>query len=66
MQVTLDPLRVAQLDKAKPLVVREGAGGFTCALCGAEQEPHSWRVRLPEGAGPACPGCAADRGWTVR
>ena len=56
---------VLQRTRDVPLVISANPSGFTCVLCGAEQEPHAWRVRLPERLGTACPGCASDRGWSV-
>lgn len=61
----IDPVRLAGLPRNKPLTITDG-GAFTCVICGAPQEPHSWRVKLPAGAGPACPGCASDHGWETR
>lgn len=64
--MSVDPFKVAQADKSKPLRVFANASGFVCVLCGAEQEGHAWRVTLPDRLGRACPNCAVDRGWTVR
>lgn len=61
-----DEIKLALADKSKPLRAASPARGFTCILCGAQQEPYTWCVRLPERLGVACVGCATDRGWTVR
>lgn len=58
----IDPIRLAGLSRDKPLQITDG-NGYTCVICGAEQEQYAWRVRLPSGAGQACPGCAGDHGW---
>lgn len=60
----LDELAVARMDKTKPLPAQSPARGFTCVLCGVQQEPFTWRVAVAPGK-PACTGCAADRGWTI-
>lgn len=62
----IDAYKLATTDKSKPLTIRSTASGFTCSICGAQQEPHAWRVSLPDRLGTACPGCAADRGWETR
>lgn len=62
----MDEFKLAGLPREKPLRIFENASGFTCVLCGAEQEAWAYRVRLPERAGIACPGCADDRGWSVK
>lgn len=60
----LDPFRLADADKTKTLAIKAGPA-FTCAICGASQEPHTWYVTLSAGLGKACTGCAADAGWSV-
>jgi hypothetical protein len=65
----LDAMKLALLPRDKPLTIFETAGGFTCTICGAEQEPWAYRVRLPTLTGYkglADPRCAADHGWEVR
>lgn len=62
----IDSFKLATLPRDNPLIIFDTAGAFTCVICGAEQEPYAYRVRLPSRAGPACPGCAGDAGWTVR
>lgn len=61
-----DALRVAEADKSRPLPARGGNLGFTCALCGARQEPGAWRVTLPDRLGLVCTGCAGDAGWRIQ
>lgn len=67
----LDAMAVADLPRDKPLKIAAKPRGFTCVLCGASQESHSWGVSLPPApgsrrrSGTACPGCADDRGWAV-
>lgn len=63
----IDRLRLAELAAGATgaLRARCPASGFTCVICGAEQEGLVWRVSLPERAGPACTGCATDAGFTV-
>lgn len=63
--MTLDPIQVAQMSKDKPLIVREAPRAFVCVLCGAAQDEGSWCVKLANRL-LADPGCASDRGWTVR
>jgi len=65
MPYPIDAFKLSQLPRDKPLTITDG-GAFTCVLCGAQQEPYAWRVRLPERAGTACPGCATDCGWEVK
>lgn len=62
----IDPFKLATADKSHALTIRSTASGFTCAICGAEQEAHAWRVSLPDRLGTACPGCAGDAGWETR
>lgn len=62
---TLDALTLWEMDKSKPLTIREGTRTTTCAIRGCPIDAHSWVVTLPNGR-TACPRCAADRGWTVR
>lgn len=61
----IDPLKLALADRLAPLEIKARAAGFTCVICGAEQEPHAWRVNLPGRLGTACPGCAGDHGWVT-
>lgn len=66
MGVTVDPVRLAQLDKATPLRARGYRGEqTTCAICGADILRDEWAVTLPERLGVAQPGCAADAGFSV-
>lgn len=60
------PDKLAMLPRSTVLKIRDAASAFTCVICGAEQEPYSWRVSLPKRAGAACVGCAHDQGWTCR
>ena len=62
----IDPLKLAMLPRDEPLRIFENASGFTCVICGVEAYAWSYRVRLPQRAGLACSGCAADHDWTVR
>ncbi len=62
----IDPYTLGLLPRDHPLPIRSRARGFQCVICGAMQEPDSWRVKLPGEHGQACPNCASDHGWTVR
>jgi hypothetical protein len=62
----IDALKLAEADRSKPLVARDPASGFTCAICGVEAYPHTWRVTLPGRLGKACANCAGDHGFEVR
>lgn len=60
----MDELRVAQLPRDKPLNVTLGPRRKTsCAISGCPLDEHAYVVRLPQGAGLACTGCAEDRGF---
>jgi hypothetical protein len=61
----IDYVKLAAIDKSKPLTIKDGPSGFTCKLCGAQQEAWAWRVTVPT-IGTACPGCAGDHGFEVR
>lgn len=62
----IDALKLAEAPKAQPLTAKDPDRPFTCAICGARQEPFCWRVTLPNRLGSACTGCAADAGWSIR
>lgn len=62
----IDPFKLATLPRDKPLRIFERASGFICVIRGCPQDAFAYRVKLPDGAGTACPNCAADSGWTVR
>lgn len=60
--VTVDPFRLAAIDKSKPLRIVESNTETTCQICDG---PINWIVTLRERLGKAHPGCAGDRGWSV-
>lgn len=60
----IDPLKLAEMDKTRPLRCSEQTREQTCALCGGPLSPGDWSVRLVARR-RAHPHCAADAGWTV-
>lgn len=63
----IDPVRLAEADKTKPLPCRGYRGEQTaCAICGADIFRGEWVVTLPDRLGVAQPGCAGDHGFAVR
>lgn len=62
----IDALKLAELPRDEPLTGFATASGFKCVIRDCSQEPHAWRVKLPQRAGLACTACASDAGFTIR